>query len=250
MAYNFFSSNQIRYGVHSQLYANTDLSVGVWIKLLAGVGGSTTSLVLGVERGIFSFTNFRMDIKVPGLFVNPALGYGVEASHIAGGSFQAGVTCRPGEIHPTYAWGLNKWMYFGFTRDYGAAFYYSYFGTRTLIVAGQTASFGGIFPPLGLGSGGFPNGSWFLGQSSGGSGLELGPMTLWSRTLIFSEHELLSKCLMPSTSHLELKVNMDASAADTAPNMWPNTFVGSPLYVADTPCQPFGAGSDYSLTSP
>lgn len=219
----------ISYGIHDELTANFDMSVGLWVKRLST--SVPDDLIMALSDFNFGPFVMRMIERVPN--------WGVGCYHAHGGFGLMGVECLPGLIDPLYAWRINQWLYFGFSRVYGGNSISSWFGNRNALVDGQVAVTGAPPPSVS------PQ-EFLVGRSSS---VELGPFSFWKgRVLLKGEHALLAKCQLPAdTTGLELRTQMALGAIDIGPNHFTNTFHGSPTFIDETPCQPGGTGLDYAF---
>ncbi len=241
MGYKFINGTQkIDYGSHVVLYQSQSLSVGFWIKYLAGV---SDDFALIQQADTFPVIQTKTITTV-------STGFGVHCGHVLGGSFSVGVRCIPGAINPLYSLPVNVWMYFGFSRNSSARTYVSYFGSRAALVDGQTITYTPTQDPFPFGTPGQGLGPWVIGN--GVNGAIIGPASYWDIDLTREQHLSMARCTLPTgvdPVHLLWWTKMFEGAADVGPVMYANTFSGTPLpeYVADDGCGSYGTGQDYRL---
>lgn len=239
MGYRFTlgAGQYIDWGNHVLLYQSQDLSIGMWVKFVTGI---TNDQNMGGQADAFPII-FLKSITAG------AAGQGVQAQHVKGGGSSFGVSCIPGLINPAYTLGLDQWMYFGFSRIFAESKYVSYFGTRNALADGQTFTWVPGQEPFPITQPGQVLGPWLIGQTNG---VVIGPASYWDTPLTRQQHLSMARCTLPSgvdPIHLLWWTKMFEGAADVGPNMYPNTFVGNPIYEPDQGCASFGTGQDYRL---
>lgn len=242
MGYEFDNgTQQISYGSHIELYQSQDLSLGFWIKFLAGV--SDGFQIIAQED---SFPIIKAEVRT----LTGGNGLGVHFFHVLGGSFTFGPDCVPGAINPAYSLGVNQWLYFGVSRSYSARLYETFFGSRSAMIDGQTYNWPIGANPLPFGTPGQGLGPWVVGHQINGA--IIGPAHYWDVPLTREQHLSMARCTLPTgvlESDLLWWTKMFEGAADVSSNMWANTFSGTPLptYVPDEGCASFGNAQDYRL---
>lgn len=238
MGYEFDNNTQyIDYGTHDPFY-QASAAAGAWLYFLASV--SDDKQILGKND---TFPTWKMTART-----TLSQGYGVTAEHVIGGSVGVGVTCIPGQVASQYALPANQWMYFGFSRDDSVKAYYSYFGSRSALVDGPTATYGDLQHPLSPSTPGQSMGPWRVGGQA--NGVIVGPAHFWGRPLSKAEHLLMAQCTLPPSSlDLIWWVKMFSGALDSGPFNWTPAFAGTPLppYVPDQGCGSFTQGQDYAF---
>ncbi len=241
MGYEFDNSTQrIDYGTHFALYQSQDLSLGFWIYYLSTADDDKNLIN---QEDTFPVIITRSIKSVP-------FGFGVTFEHLLGGAQSFGVQCIPGQINSTYRLNINHWMYFACSRSFSARSYTSWFGTRANLVDAQTGSWPIGKDPLPFGTPGQTMGPWVVGHEINGA--IIGPANYWDTALTRQQHLSMARCTLPvgvDPVHLLWWTKMLEGAADTGPNMFANTFAGTPLplYVPDEGCGSFGTSLDYRL---
>ncbi len=241
MGYQFDNLTQtISYGTHTELYQAQDMSVGFWIKFLPGISDNKTFLGQ-LDAFPIVLCNVRATI---------ADGLGVVVEHVKGGSFSFGVNCIPGQIDPIFELNINTWMYFGISREFGTRTYFSYFGSRTALVDGQTATWLPGEEPYPISQPGQILGPWVVGSQIAHA--IVGPASYWDVPLTREQHLSMARCTLPTgvdPVHLLWWTKMFEGAADVSTNLWTNTFSGTPLplYVPDEGCASFNNDLHYRL---
>lgn len=241
MGYEFDNSTQkIDYGTHVALYQGLDLTVGFWIKFIAGV--SDNKIMLGQ---LDTFSILLCNSK--GTATD---GFGIIAEHVKGGGFSFGVTCVPGQVDPSFKLNADTWLYFGISRDAGAQSYYSYFGSRAAMIDGPIFTWLPGQEPFPITQPGQGLGPWVVGSQV--DGIVMGPAHYWDVPLTKNQHLSMARCILPpeiSLVHLLWWTKMREGAIDDGPIHYTPTFAGTPLplFVPDEGCASFGAGQDYRL---
>jgi len=238
MAYEFDTGAQhISYGTHEELYQAQDLTVTFFVQFVSGVNNDFHFLL---QADAFPIIQCNVIATVGN-------GYGVRAAHIKGGAFAFVCDCVPGLVNPAYKLNAGSQMYFGFTRDFPGATYFSYFGTRSAVVAGPTATWAPGQAPFPITQPGQTLGPWYVGNQV--NGILVGPASYWSRPLTLQEHQQMAQCVLPSNqSGLLWFTKMFSGAADLSPNHWPVSFSSPPpVFVPDNGCAPAAAGDDYRV---
>lgn len=244
MGYKFTNgAQQINYGTHSELFQPLDLSAGYWVLFKAGFIPNDEYII----RHEDSFPIISSNV----LTLTSGHGLGVSFFHETGGAFRFGVNCVPGALDSRYTLGTEVWRYFGISRTASAKLYQSYFGSRATMIEAQSNNYGptqGPIPAI-IGQ---TLGPWVVGHGS--FTMIVGPASYWDIPLTREQHLSLARCEMPTgvdPVHLLWRTKMLEGAADIGPNMWANTFIGSPLpeYVPDDGCTSFTTGLDYDLRS-
>lgn len=241
MGYQFDNSGQvITYGTHIELDASQDMSLGMWIYYISSAAVDDKNIIGQHDTFPVVMAHTLLSLS----------GNGVRCDHFIGGGFRIGVSCVPGAIAARYTLGFGQWRYFAFSRSFSAMRYDSWFGSRAALVDGQTANWLPGQGPIPFGTPGQGIGPWEIGTAM--NGVIIGPTNYWDTYLTREQHLSMARCTLPTgvdLVHLLWWTKMFEGAADIGPNMWANTFGGTPLptYVDDSGCTPQGTGIDYRL---